>query len=291
MTKPRSRAWFLVLGILMASALAAFPAAAADRPAIVLTAFGTSTAAQDTYRHIDALAKKRFPGYEIRWAFTSHKVRKKVWEESGQELKDLPQTLGELRTAGLTQVAVQSLHMVPGEEWDKKVVEAGRQFPGLKVALGKPLLSSEADQVRVLKSLAKTFPRDLKKTAVVLVGHGSPHPQGEAAYLAFERRLRSRYPGQNVFFGVIEGKPSREAALEEVAKSGVSSVVLIPFLVVAGEHVHKDILGDEPDSWKSRLLAQRPYRIDGRGQGLGYEDEIIGIFLDHLNEALKSLGK
>ena len=149
MTKPRSRAWFLVLGILMASALAAFPAAAADRPAIVLTAFGTSTAAQDTYRHIDALAKKRFPGYEIRWAFTSHKVRKKVWEESGQELKDLPQTLGELRTAGLTQVAVQSLHMVPGEEWDKKVVEAGRQFPGLKVALGKPLLSSEADQVRV----------------------------------------------------------------------------------------------------------------------------------------------
>jgi hypothetical protein len=31
--------------------------------------------------------------------------------------------------------------------------------------------------------------------------------------------------------------------------------------------------------------------IDGRGQGLGYEDEIIRIFWDHLNEALKRLGK
>lgn len=291
MTKIRSRAWFLVLGILMASALAPWVAAAADQPAIVLTAFGTSTAAQDTYRHLDALAKKRFDGYEIRWAFTSHKVRKKVWEERGQELKDLPQTLRELKAAGFTRVAVQSLHVVPGEEWDKKIVEESGKIPGLKVALGKPLLSSAADQARVLESLSKTFPQDLKETAVVLVGHGSPHPQGEAAYLAFERRLRSRYPGQNVFLGVVEGKPSREAALEAVARSGASSVVFIPFLVVAGEHVNKDILGDDPASWKSRLLAQRAYRIEATTRGLGFQKDIVEIYLDHLAEALKSLGK
>jgi len=291
MNKTRYREWVLVLVILMAWALALGAAAAADQPAIVLTAFGTSTAAQDTYRYMDDLARKRFYGYEIRWAFTSHKVRKKVWEERGQELKDLPQTLRELQTAGFTRVAVQSLHVVPGEEWEKKVVEAARQFPGLKVALGKPLLSSEADQVLVLEALGKTFPKDIKETAVVLVGHGSPHPQGEAAYLAFERRLRSRYPGQNVFLGVVEGKPSREAALEAVVKSGATSVVFIPFLVVAGEHVDKDILGDDPKSWKSQLLKQRAYRFAETPKGLGYQDGIVQIFLDHLDEALRSLAK
>lgn len=290
MIKKEHHSRILILGILIALALMTGVALAAENPALVLTAFGTSTEAADTYQHIDALAKKRFPEYGIRWAFTSHKVREKV-RQRGQELKDLPQTLRELKAAGFSRVAVQSLHVVPGDEWEKKVVEASRQVPGLKVVLGKPLLSSERDQARVLQALAKTFPPDLKETAVVLVGHGSPSPAGEGAYLAFEKLLRSRYPDKNVYLGVVEGKPTREAALEAVNKSGAAAVIFMPFLVVAGEHVQKDILGDEPDSWKSRLLAQRAYRIDGSRQGLGYQDDLVQIFLDHLNEALQSLEK
>ena len=86
------------------------------------------------------------------------------------------------------------------------------------MALGKPLLSSEKDQELVLQALGKVFPQDLKKTAVVLVGHGSPSPQGEQAYLALEKLLRSRYPGQNVYLGVVEGKPDRDAALAQVRR-------------------------------------------------------------------------
>ena len=87
-------------------------------------------------------SKQRFPDYEIRWAFTSHKVRHKVAKEKGQKLNDLGTTLRELKAAGYTRVVIQSLHIVPGEEWEKKVVEESREIPGLKVALGKPLLSS-----------------------------------------------------------------------------------------------------------------------------------------------------
>ena len=67
----------------------------------------------------------------------------------------------ELNAAGYTRVAIQSLHIVPGEEWDKKVVQVSREIPGLKVALGKPLLSSPDDQERVLQTVAQTFPKDL----------------------------------------------------------------------------------------------------------------------------------
>ncbi|MDD2902812.1 MAG: sirohydrochlorin cobaltochelatase [Syntrophales bacterium] len=261
-------------------------AASPTKPAIVLAAFGTSTAAFETYSHFELEVKKRFPDHEIRWAFTSHKVRRKVAREKRQQLKDLPTTLRDLKAAGYSRVAVQSLHIVPGAEWDKKVVQESRKIPGLKVALGKPLLSDNKDQELVLRALARTFPKDLRNTAVILVGHGSPSPVGEKAYLEFARRLSSRYP--NVFLGTVEGKPTRKEVMAAVKKSGANTVVLRPFLFVAGEHVAKDILGHDPESWKSELLKQKAYRIEGITRGLGYQEGIVAIFLDHLARALES---
>jgi sirohydrochlorin cobaltochelatase len=264
-------------------------AAATVKPAIVLAAFGTSTEAFETYHHFEEKVKERFPDYEIRWAFTSQKIRLKLAQDKGQKLNDLPTTLQELRAAGYTQVAVQSLHIVPGEEWEKKVVLESRKIPGLKVTLGKPLLSSKKDQEQVLQAIAQTFPKDLKDTAVVLVAHGSPSAEGTATYLAFNRLLRSHYPNQNVFLGTVEGKPTRKQVMAAVKKSNASSVVLLPFLFVAGEHVAKDILGDDPESWKSELLKQKAYHIEGITKGLGYQDGIINIYLDHLAQALKAM--
>jgi len=280
---------FLLLLISVISATGALSAASTAKPAIVLAAFGTSTEAFDTYSHFEQKVRERFPGYEIRWAFTSHKVRQKVAKEKGMKLNDLGTTLRELKAAGYNRVAVQSLHIVPGEEWDKKIVQESRKIPGLKVALGKPLLSSQQDQERVLNALAQTFPQDLTATAVVLVAHGSPSSEGTATYLAFGRLLRTRYPHQNVFLGTVGGKPTREETLEAVKQSKATGVVLMPFLFVAGEHVANDILGDNPESWKSELLKQKPYRLEGITKGLGYQDGIVTIYLDHLDQALKSL--
>ncbi len=263
-------------------------AASTAKPAIVLAAFGTSTEAFETYNHFEQKVQARFPDYEIRWAFTSRLVRQKLAQDKGKKLNDLPATLKALQAAGYTQVAVQSLHIVPGEEWEKKIVEASRELPGLKMALGKPLLSSKLDQERALQAVAQTFPPDLNHTAVVLVAHGSPSPEGTAAYLDFNRLLRSHYPQQNVFLGTVEGKPTRQETLEAVKKSGAATVVLMPFLFVAGEHVAKDILGAEPESWKSELLKQGR-RVEGITQGLGYQDGIVDIYLDHLAQALKGL--
>jgi sirohydrochlorin cobaltochelatase len=280
---------WLVLMLLLLSIPWALNAAATPRPAIVLAAFGTTTEAFDTYKHFEEKVKERFPDYEIRWAFTSQKIRLKLAQDKGQKLNDLPTTLQELRAAGYTQVAIQSLHIVPGEEWEKKVVLESRKIPGLKVTLGKPLLSSKKDQEQVLQAIAQTFPKDLKDTAVVLVAHGSPSAEGTATYLAFNRLLRSHYPNQNVFLGTVEGKPTRKQVMAAVKKSNASSVVLLPFLFVAGEHVAKDILGDDPESWKSELLKQKAYHIEGITKGLGYQDGIINIYLDHLAQALKAM--
>jgi sirohydrochlorin cobaltochelatase len=161
MAKPIKSGWlFLLLFISVMSAPGALNAASTAKPAIVLAAFGTSTTAFDTYGHFEQKVRERFPGYEIRWAFTSRKVRHKLAQEKGQQLNDLPTTLRELKAAGFNRVAIQSLHIVPGEEWDKKVVQESRKIPGLQVALGKPLHSSKQDQGRVLHAVAQTFPQD-----------------------------------------------------------------------------------------------------------------------------------
>jgi len=282
---------WLLLALILAviSAPWTLNAAPTAKPAIVLAAFGTSTEAFETYHHFDQQVKQRFPDHEIRWAFTSRKVRHKVAQEKGQKLEDLPQTLRDLKAAGYARVAVQSLHVVPGEEWEKKIVAESHKITGLKVALGKPLLSSKQDHERVLQVLAQTFPKNLKTSAVVLVAHGSPSPEGTATYLSFARLLRSRYPHENVFLGTVEGKPTRQEALEKVRKSGATTVVLMPFLFVAGEHVANDILGDGPESWKSELLKQKAYHLEGITKGLGYQEGIVNIYLDHLAQAMKNL--
>lgn len=283
------RRWFPVFLLILGLAPGSQAGVKGPEPVIVLTAFGTSTAAFDTYRHLEKKVQERFPGHQIRWAFTSRKVRHKVAQEQRKDIKDLGQTLKELEAAGVSRVVVQSLHLVPGEEWEKKIVAETRKTPGLQVALGKPLLAGDKDQERVLKALGRTFPKDLKTQAVVLVGHGSPHPQGEQAYLAFNQLLRSRYAGKKVYLAVIAGKPERDAALAQVKGSGVSRVLLVPFLLVAGEHVDKDLLGPDPESWKSRFQALGIKGVEGVRKGLGYNDEIINIYLDHLQDALREL--
>ena len=285
----RHLAWMAILLGTWLVAAAGAAAAPPGKPAIVLTAFGTSTAAADTYEHVAALARKRFPGYEIRWAFTSQKVSKKLWQERRQQLPGLPQVLRELHDAGFTRVAVQSLHVVPGAEWDE-VVKESRLVPGLRVALGQPLLNGPQDQQRVLELLEPTFPRDLEHTAVVLVAHGSPTPAGEAVYLEFNRRLRSRHRDHKVFLGTVQNQPSGEAALAAVRASGATSVQFIPLLLVAGEHIRQDIMGDAPKSWKSRLEAGGTIKVlDIPSPGLGYRDNIVQIYLDHLDQALQTL--
>ena len=278
------RCWLLVLWLVLGLQAVAW----AQEPAIVLTAFGTTTNAFATYQNIENQVKERFPGHEIRWAYTSKMVRHKVQAEQHKALKSLPEALQELKAAGFTRIVVQSLLLAPGKEWEG-IVKQSRGVPGLTVALGKPLLSNNADMVGTIKALGREFPADLQKNAVVLVGHGSPDPQGQAANNTFAQLLRRRYP-EHVFFGLVEfQKPGKEEVLQEVKQSGVTSVVFVPFLLVAGDHVQHDILGNGPESWKSGLLKMGNYRVEGISQGLGYRKEIVNIYLDHLEAALKEL--
>jgi sirohydrochlorin cobaltochelatase len=247
--------------------------------AIILAAFGTSTAARDTYEYIENKIKERFPREDFYWAFTSEKIRKKI---SDQNIvwKSIPDVLTDIENKGYKKAVIQSLHIVPGIEFEGICKAADKS--NMQVSVGMPLLSNDIDCFKIIKALSGRIP-DTKTCATLLVGHGTPHSGAGTLYIEFKDHLKSQFPS-NVFISMISGVPSWVTTLKEIKKSGMKRLKIIPFMLVAGEHILNDVLGSHDESWAAQLKG---YELDDTEKGLGFNDEIIDIYGDHLMDALQ----
>lgn len=57
------------------------------KPPIVIAAFGTTSHARNTYDFSDQRFQQRFPGHEIRWAFSSRMVKDHVRKHSRIDIR------------------------------------------------------------------------------------------------------------------------------------------------------------------------------------------------------------
>lgn len=272
---------------------------------IVLVAFGTSTKAQVTFDHIDKEIRKAFPGHEIRWAFTSSIIRKKMnkkYEKQGspKRLKSLQQVLSELEANGYKKVVVQSLHVFPGEEWIH-ILNQGK-IDGLRISYGEPLFATWEDVNKILDDIAKEIPNPNEGCAI-LAGHGAPNTYSSpatAVYLAFDRLLHTRF--SNCFLGSVEGIPDREDAIKRATSYPKDYVKIIPIMLVAGDHVMNDIMGTEPGddgelSWalelkKAGKKVEAPtVKINGEKyyKGLGFYEATTEVIIEHIRQAMRDL--
>lgn len=246
---------------------------------IVITAFGTTTKALKTYDRVDAFVRKRFPGHEIRWAYTSRMVKDRVKRSRNLDFPDPGEVLSALHDEGHIWAVVQSLHVLCGHEFDR-LVEVATAGP-VRAAMGLPLLSAPEDFDEVVAVMAPEI-RPGADEAVVLVGHGTDHPIW-CAYDALEQRFQ-RAVGPQAHVGLVEGLPGPVEILDRVQAAGCSRVRLVPFMLVAGRHVLEDLAGPE-DSWKAAFEA-RGIEVSLDEQGLGGREGIIEIFCRHIAQAL-----
>lgn len=257
--------------------------------AILLTAFGTSIPeAQAVFHNVEKMAKERFPDKEIRWAYTSSIIRKKLASQ-GQILHSPETALAQLMEDGYTHVAVLSLHFIPGEEFHGLVTNA-RLFEQMvggfdRVVVARPLLSSYDDFKRVVEAVMAHMPKSRKpEDAVLLMGHGSEKHPADAIYAAVDGEFKKKDP--LIFVATVEGHPSLDDVIPALKKSKVKKVFLMPFMSVAGDHARNDMAGDNPDSWKS-ILTREGYEVIPVLEGMAGYPEIVTIWLDHLEEAMK----
>ncbi len=248
--------------------------------ALVLAAFGTSTVARDTYDFFDDLARRRFPQHDIFWAFSSQMLREAM--ASRQMTMESPdEVLNRLRHTGYRQIVLQSLHVVLGFEF-KKLAAAARTHGSL-VSLGRPLLADEADCRRTIEALAERIP-DTHDRITVLVGHGSTYAEAAATYVQFDRLLAGRFPS-HAHLCMVEGEPSWESIRGKIITSGIKKIRFIPLMFVAGEHMLSDVLGDQETSWIRQLPG---WEIDGTERGLGWNEKVAKIYLDHAADAMSA---
>ena len=100
--------------------------------ALVPVAFGTSTSARKTYDYFEKKLRPVFPEEDIFWAFSSKMLRNKM-SEHNITWQSPQQVLGMLAERGYSQAVLQSLHIVPGFEFEK--LQRAAETAALEVAV------------------------------------------------------------------------------------------------------------------------------------------------------------
>ena len=130
------------------------------KKAILAVSFGTSY--PDTLRKTIAATEQAlaeaFPDWEVRRAFTSGMIIRKLKERDGVEIENVHQAMYRLEEEGYTHVAVQSTHVMHGEEYEKMLSQLEPYRLRMKISVGMPLLHSEEDYACVAKALLNWLP-------------------------------------------------------------------------------------------------------------------------------------
>jgi sirohydrochlorin cobaltochelatase len=257
------------------------------KQALLVVSFGTSynESRAKTIEAVEKALADAFPDYETRRAFTSQTIINKLSERDGLAIDNVAQAMDKLAKEGFKKVIVQPTHVMSGFEYDSVAEEIAKysgKFETLK--LGLPLLSSDADYDKVASILAEdTKPYQGEGTAIVFMGHGTEH-SSNATYEKIAAKLAQAAP--SVFVGTVEAEPDLDDAMEQVEDAGASKVVLLPLMIVAGDHANNDMAGDEEDSWKTAFKSEG-YEVECVLKGLGEYKGIQDLFVAHASDAMK----
>ena len=259
---------------------------APQKVGILLVAFGSSEpSAQVSFDNLDKAVKATYPDIPVRWAFTSHIIRKKLAKQ-GKHLYSPEVAIAQMMDEGFTHLAVQSLHTIGGEEYHglRRTVGAFKTMGGFqRIILGYPLLATQEDMQHAVAAILKNIPKERQKSdAVVLMGHGTHHPSN-AFYAALMFQLQLKDP--NIFVGTVEGYPDVDLIKELLLKNKIKKAYLMPFMSVAGDHAKNDMAGDEDDSWKT-VITNAGIQCVPILKGTAEYDVFVEIWVDHLKGPL-----
>jgi sirohydrochlorin cobaltochelatase len=258
------------------------------KPVLLVVSYGTSDN-ESREKSIGAIEKAiaaAYPDHELRRAFTSQIIIDRVAKREGIRIDNVDEAIKRLVADDVKDVVVQPTYVINGGEYNEmRTAIAPYEKYFMSLRYGLPLLMSGADFAEVAGIIiAETKGYTAADTAVVFMGHGTAHG-ANAGYARLDKLLKDAgFP--RYFVGSAKAAPSLDDIIAELDKlSGVTKVILLPFMIVAGAHAKNDMAGDEGDSWKVVLQA-RGYQVEPVLKGLGEYPGIRALFVRHAGEAL-----
>ena len=269
----------------------------ANKDAIVVMTFGTTF--KDTReKTIDATVKEiqaKHPNTKVVTAYTSHIIINRVKKNEGITYPTPEEALEQLKKEGYTRVALTSLDVIPGMEYNYDMgVYQNYKDQFKKMTLGTPLMywqgqEDQADDVaETIKAIATQFPKQGKQDAILIMAHGTP--QVSNAYYSVIQAKLDEMGYKNVYIYTVEGWPSLDTLLTKLKKNGIKHVTLMPIMMVAGDHANNDMAGSEPDSHKS-ILEKAGYKVDAYIHGIGENAAIRDLYAQRAEDAWNALEK
>ena len=276
---------------------------------ILVVSFGTSfndSRVADVKGIEDAL-QEAYPDWSVRRAFTAQIIINHVQARDGEKIDNVNQALERAVANGVKDMVIQPTHLMHGAEYDElmEVVETYQEkFETLKVA--EPLLGEVGTDATVINDDKKAVAEILTSEAVnsagydsldaakedgvafVFMGHGTSHA-AKVSYSQMQTQM-SELGYDNIFVGTVEGEPeetSCEAVIEAASQAGYTKVILRPLMVVAGDHAHNDMAGEDEDSWLSMFTASGKFEtVETQVYGLGEIEAIQQMYVEHTANAM-----
>ena len=258
------------------------------KPVLLAVSFGSSyNETRDvTIGAVEAALQAAYPEYEVRRAFTSQIVIDILEEREKMEIDNVTEAMDRLVADGVKEVVIQPTHVMPGFEYDDvmaEIAEYADKFDSMKV--GDPLLTSDDDFDALVASLiAETAEYNVEGTAIVFMGHGTHH-EANSTYERLQKRLNAA-GAANYFVGTVEAEPSLDTVLGAVQATDATKVVLLPLMIVAGDHATNDMAGDEEGSWKD-TFTKAGYEVECVLKGLGQYEGVQNILVQHAGKAIE----
>ncbi|WP_434778302.1 sirohydrochlorin cobaltochelatase [Neisseria sp. Ec49-e6-T10] len=255
------------------------------KKALLVVSFGTSYP-EARIKNIEACEQalaQACPDRDFFRAFTSGMIMKKIAKRDGLIVDNPEEALTRLRDMGYQDIAIQSLHVINGDEFEKIVhqVDAFKNdFE--RISMGKPLLSSFEDYEALIHALQAQMPDLQENEQVVFMGHGATH-HAFAAYACLDHMLIAK--NLPIIVGAVESYPELDWVLTRLDQAKASKAHLMPLMIVAGDHAINDMASDDEDSWNSQI-RQAGIQTECYLQGLGENPLIRALFAQHLLAAI-----
>lgn len=122
----------------------------------------------------------------------------------------------------------------------------------------------------------------MKKTGIMICGHGSRAKSAEEEFSLLAKGLRARYPDIPVEYGFLEySAPNIHMGLDRLRDAGVDEIVAVPGMLFAATHAKNDI-----PSVLTTYGEKNPGLTVSYGRELGLHPQMIAAFEARILQAL-----